>query len=124
MSITAEFCPEICLREFQTPNREPEECIPENLEANKVYDFLKKDQRNYWMYNDIALTETKGNGIVSGPKASVVLLEATHFVKDNKVFTSGKYQVMEVYNDDAIHFESCNKVANKKDGYYDYSDIG
>jgi hypothetical protein len=52
MGIQVEFNPDLALRdisEFKKGNRKEEECIPENLEAGKIYPFLKKDQRNYWL---------------------------------------------------------------------------
>lgn len=45
MGIKVEFNPDLALRnisEYARGSRKLEECIPENLEAGKVYDFLKK----------------------------------------------------------------------------------
>ncbi len=64
MGIKVEFNPDLVLRdisEFKNGNRKIEECISENLEKGKVYSFLKKDQRNYWLFGEIPLVETKGN---------------------------------------------------------------
>jgi len=109
MGIQIEFNPDIALRnisEFKNGNRKIEECIPENLEAGKVYNFLKKDQRNYWFDGEVPLMETKGNAQLSKPIASIRILEATHFLENDKVYTKGKYKVIEVFNDDKIHFNS------------------
>jgi len=82
MGIEVEFNPELALRnisESRSGNRRPEECIPEKLEAGKVYPFLKKGQRNFWLLGEVPLIETKGHGILSRPKASIIILESTHF---------------------------------------------
>ncbi len=87
-----------------------EECIPENLETGKIYPFLKRDQRLYWLHGEIPLIETKGNEVLSGPKASVIILEATHFLDNNEVWTKGKYKVVEVFKDDKIYFDGFSKI--------------
>ncbi|MFA4834072.1 MAG: hypothetical protein WC619_04490 [Patescibacteria group bacterium] len=113
MGIKVEFNPDLALRnisEFKNGNRKAEECVPENLEAGKVYPFLKKEQRNYWLSGEIPLIETKGNEKLSRPKASIIILEATHFVDNNEIWTKGKYKVVAVFNDEDIHFEGFNKV--------------
>ena len=113
MGIKVEFNPDLALRnisEFKNGNRKLEECIPENIEAGKVYSFLKKEQRLYWLYDEIPLVETQGNQILSRPKASVIILEAIHFLKDKEVFTKGTYRVIEAFNDEKIHFEGCAKI--------------
>ena len=116
MGIKIEFNPELCLRnisEFKQGKKVIEECIPENLEADKVYDFLKNEQRNFWLLGEIPLTETKGNGVISRPLASVIILEATHFMKDDDIWTRGKYKITEIFNDDKIHFESTDKIGSR-----------
>ena len=45
MGIKVEFNPDLALRnitEHKNGKRKIEECIPENLEVGKVYDFLKR----------------------------------------------------------------------------------
>ncbi|MDF1497227.1 MAG: hypothetical protein P1P90_04150 [Patescibacteria group bacterium] len=113
MGIQVEFNPDLALRdieEFKKGNRKIEECIPEVLEAGKVYDFLKSGQRNYWLRGELPLLETKGNEVLSRPKASIKILEVTHFLDGEKVFTKGKYKVLDVFNDNAVHFESYKKM--------------
>jgi len=113
MGIQVEFNPDLALRsisEFKAGNRKIEECIPENLEAGKVYEFLKLGQRNYWLNGELPLLETKGNAELSRPKASITILEATHFNRDGKIWTKGKYKVTEVFMDDKIYFESYKKI--------------
>jgi hypothetical protein len=113
MGIQVEFNPDLALRnisEFKAGNRKSEECIPENLEAGKVYEFLKSGQRNYWFGGELPLLETKGSAELSRPKASIVILEATHFDRDGKIWTKGKYRVMEVFSGDKIYFESYKKI--------------
>lgn len=107
MGIKVEFNPDLALldmAEFEKGKRKIEECIPENLEVGKVYNFFKKDQRNYWFHGEIPLIETKGGEVLSRPKASIRILEATHFSNNGEMFTRGKYEVVEVFNDDKIHF--------------------
>ncbi|MDD5031899.1 MAG: hypothetical protein PHR36_02520 [Patescibacteria group bacterium] len=113
MGIKVEFNPDLALRnisEFKNGNRKAEECIPENLEAGKIYPFLKKEQRNYWLSGEIPLLETRGNENLSRPKASIIILEATHFVENSEIWTKGKYKVVEVFNDENIHFEGFDKI--------------
>ena len=117
MGIKVEFNPDLALRnisEFKAGNRAIEECIPENLESGKIYPFLKKEQRNYWLFGEIPLLETRGNQDLSRPKASIIISEATHFIENNEVWTKGKYRVVEVFNDDDIHFEGFDRIGLKK----------
>ena len=70
MGIKVEFNPDLALRnisEYKKGNRKIEECIPEILKVGKVYNFLKNDQRNYWLQGEIPLLETKGNEKLSRP---------------------------------------------------------
>ncbi|MFH1192453.1 MAG: hypothetical protein V1655_03175 [bacterium] len=114
MGIKVEYNPDLALRnisEYKNGNRKSEECIPENMEVNnKIYPFLKHGQRNYWLFGEIPLIETKGNEILSRPKASIVILEATHFIDNGKIYTKGKYKVMQIFNDDKIHFECFDRI--------------
>jgi len=108
MGIKVEFNPDLALRDFsehEKGNRKIEECIPEQLENGKIYDFLKKDQRNYWLHGEIPLIETKGGEKLSRPRASVQILEATHFLDTGEIWTRGKYKVIEVFKDNEIKFE-------------------
>ena len=117
MGINVEFNPDLALRnisEFKAGNRAVEECIPESLEAGKIYSFLKKEQRNYWLSGEIPLIETRGNENLSRPKASIIILEATHFVENNEIWTKGKYKVVEVFIDEDIHFECFDRVGLRK----------
>lgn len=113
MGIKVEFNPDLALRdisEFKGGRRKVEECIPESLEAGKIYDFLKKDQRNYWLRGEIPLIETKGGEKLSRPRASIQILEATHFLADGEVWTRGKFKVIEVFEDNGIKFEGLWRV--------------
>ncbi len=113
MGIQVEFNPDLALRnieEHKKGNRKIEECIPENFEVGKIYDFLKKDQRNYWFHGEVPLVETQGNQQLSKPKASVKILEATHFLDNDQIYTKGKYKVIEIFKDDKIHFECFDKI--------------
>lgn len=109
MGIQVEFNPDLALRnivEFKKGNRQEEECLPENLEQDKVYSFLKSGQRNYWLHGEIPLLETQGNEVLSRPKASIIILEATHFLNNNQIYTKGKYRVVKVLKEGEIYFES------------------
>ena len=117
MGIKVEYNPDLALRnisEYKNGNRKIEECIPGELEAGKIYPFLKRELRNYWLFGEIPLLETKGNEVLSRPKASIIILETTHFVKDKVAYTKGKYKVIEVFNDDEIYFEGFDRVGTKK----------
>jgi len=113
MGIQVEFNPDLALRDFsecESGNRSKDECIPEPLEAGRTYSFLKTGQRNYWLHGEIPLLKTKGNGILSRPIASIRILEATHFLKDNQMYTKGIYEVVEVFQDDVPHFNSYARI--------------
>jgi len=115
MGIQIEFNPDLALRdisEFDNGNRKEEECIPRNLKKGEIHNFLKKGQRNYWIEGEIPLLETKGNQKLSRPLASITILEAIHFLKNNEVWTRGTYKIIETYdpNDPTIHFEGMNKI--------------
>lgn len=114
MGIQVEFNPDLALRafeEFEKGNRHGGECIPENLEKGRTYNFLKKGQRNYWLEGEIPLLETKGGGILSKPLASVIILEATHYYSlEKELWTRGKYKIIEIFDDGRIHFDGFSKV--------------
>lgn len=117
MGIVIEFNPELVLRhfsEFEKGNRKIEECIPKNLEVGKTYDFLKKEQRCYWMLGEVPLRETKGSGNISRPRAGVEILETTNFKKDGIIYTKGKYKVIRVFHDEEIYFEGLELVGLRK----------
>lgn len=116
MGIKVEFNPDLALRdmaEHKNGNRKLAECIPEPLEEGAIYDFLKKDQRNYWLFGEIPLLETKGNEVLSRPKASIIILEATHFLDKGEIWTRGKYKVVKVFRDDKVYFEGFDRVGVK-----------
>jgi hypothetical protein len=113
MGIKIEFNPDLALRnykEFLKGNRKEAECIPAKLVPGETYDFLKSGQRNYWLQGEIPLLETKGNEQLSRPVASIIILEATHFLDKKELFTKGKYKVVEVFSDKEIYFESYARV--------------
>ena len=113
MGIKVEFNPDLALRnisEFVNGLRKKEECIPENLEKGKIYDFLKEGQRNYWIEGEVPLLETKGNQNLSRPVASVIILESTHTPVEGKPCTRGRYVVAEVFSDSKINFDGFNRT--------------
>jgi len=110
MGIEVEFNPGLALRnisKFKVGNRKEEECIPESLEEGKTYSFLKQGQRLFWLEGEIPLLETKGNQQLSRPLAAVEILEVTHFMLDGKIFTKGKYKVVDIFDssDSKAHFD-------------------
>jgi len=119
MGIQVEFNPDLALRKFGTEGREKEECLPERLEKGMICNFLKKGQRNYyisdnplWDFGEIPLMLTEGDEKLSRPIASIKILEATHFLRNGKVWTRGKFKVIEVFdvNDSKINFEAYKRV--------------
>ncbi len=113
MGIQIEFNPDLALRnisEFNSGNRKIEECIPFPLEENETYEFLKDGQRCYWLEGELPLLETKGFGALSKPKASIIILEATHIKYNNKTFTKGKYKVIKILKENEVYFNGINKI--------------
>lgn len=113
MGIKVEYNPDLALRNisyYKDGSRKLEECIPEHLEEGKVYSFLKSDQRNYWLEGELPLLETEGNGVLSLPLASIIILEATHFREKGNNYTKGRYKVVEVFSDDKIKFNGFTKI--------------
>jgi hypothetical protein len=113
MGIQIEFNPDLALRnisEFKEGKRKMEECIPAPLIEGQVYDFLKKEQRCYYLHGEIPLLETKGNQNLSKPKASVIILEAVHFAKDGQIFTKGKYKIVKIIKEGEVYFNGFNKI--------------
>jgi hypothetical protein len=113
MGIQVEFNPDLALRnweQFKNYNCRKEECIPEKLDVGKEYDFLKAGQRLYYLLGEIPLVETKGNQVLSAPKASIVITEVRHLVEEGKLCTRGRYRVVEVFSDGKVHFDGFAKV--------------
>lgn len=113
MGIQVEFNPDLALRhrsEYEKGARAEEECLPAQLEVGQTYAFLKKGQRNYWLHGEIPLLETKGNSQLSLPLASIVILEATHYLQRDEIYTRGRYRVIEVFHDNTAHFNGFAKV--------------
>lgn len=112
MGIKVEFNPDLALRRFGTQNRKIEGCIPEKIEKGNIYNFLKEGLRNYWLEGEVPLLITEGNSKLSQPIASVIIIESTHFKKDNKLWTKRKYKVEEIFDisNNKINFEGLNRV--------------
>jgi hypothetical protein len=108
MGIKIEFNPDLALRniaEFQAGKRKIEECIPTDLKEGEIYPFFKKELRCYWLLGELPLRETQGNQILSKPKASVKMLEVTHFEENGELFTRGKYQIIKILNENSAYFD-------------------
>ncbi len=121
MGIQIEFNPDLALRDisyYHSGKRTLEECIPETLEAGKEYDFLKEGQRNYWFQGEIPLLQIDGNQQLSRPLASIVIIEATHYLEKGKVYTCGVYRVEKVLDPESseVYFEGMNVNPNYKIG--------
>lgn len=122
MGIQVEFNPDLALRdisEYKSGKRKIEECVPELLEKGKIYDFLKKGQRLYylsdnefWGNGQLPLCKTGGKEDLSRPIASVKIIEFTHFLDKGECHTRGKYKVIDVFDekDPAIHFEGLKRI--------------
>ena len=123
MGIQVEFNPDLALRVYGTPDREESECLPQNLIEGEIYNFLKKEQRifwltdnKYWNQGEMPLVMTKGNQQLSRPIASIKIIEVTHFLLKGEPYTKGKYQIIEVFNqeDNEIKFESYKRINKNK----------
>jgi len=112
MGISVEFNPDLCLRKYGTEGRDPLECLPKELNEDRCYEFLKKGQRNYWFDGEVPLRITEGEGCLSRPIASAVIMEATHCRINGMVWTKGVYRVTEVFSpeDKRIHFDGLEKI--------------
>jgi len=115
MGIQTEYNPDLALRnirEYQKKRRRLEECIPDPLEKDKVYEFLKKGQRDFWLFGEVPLVETKGNQQLSRPLAAIIIKEPTHFIMDGEAYTCGKYRVIDVFdpNDPRPHFNGFARI--------------
>jgi hypothetical protein len=121
MGIAVEFSSELTLREFSEfaeGNKQKEECISEPIVEGETYDFLKKDQRIYWLnedsfwnFGEMPLVKTTGEGKSTNPIASIKMLEVTHFIKEKEIWTKGKFKVIKIIKQGEIYFNSCS--ANK-----------
>jgi hypothetical protein len=117
MGIQVEFNPDLALRnfsEYKNGNRKIEECIPEKIEENTIYSFLKEGQRFYWLEGELPLLETKGVGNLSKPKASIIILEAIHFRENNRNYTRGKYKVIKILKEGEIYFNGIIKYNDRR----------
>jgi hypothetical protein len=113
MGITVEFNPDLALRNtkaIKQDHRLKDECIPSPLETGKTYSFLKHGQRFYWLHDELPLVETEGEGKLTPPIASIIILEVTHFKEDGEVMTKGKYKVIKVLEKGEIYFNGINKI--------------
>jgi hypothetical protein len=113
MGIKVEYNPDLALRniaEFKAGKRKREECIPLPLKKGKVYNFLKKEQRLYWLHGEIPLLETAGDQKLSLPIASIIILEATHILINKEVWTKGRYKIVEIFKDKQPHFNGFAKI--------------
>lgn len=113
MPINMQFAPDLVLRnirEFKNGNRALEECIPESMQEGAEYVFLKEGQRAYWLDGEQPLLEKLEDGNLSTPRASIIILEVTHFKQDGKIYSRGKYQIVKVLQETEIYFNGCEPI--------------
>jgi 8-oxo-dGTP diphosphatase len=115
MGIEVEFNQDLALRSFDdylAGRRRAEECIPQKLEKGKVYRFLKKGQRVYWFAGEIPLRLTTGSQNLSKPIASILIIEASHFIEQTEIWTHGLFQVMDIFdiNDNKVYFDGFDRI--------------
>lgn len=114
MGIQVEYNPDLALRnrsEYVDGKRGIYECIPERLEAGLGCNFDKRGQRLYWLLGELPLHETDGKGNLSRPLASIVIKEATHYMKGDEIWTKGYFEVVEVFDSTncRVEFEAWNR---------------
>lgn len=113
MSINMKFAPDLVLRnfsEYKKNQKQKEECIPEDLKENNVYEFLKTGQRAYWLEGEQPLLEKAETGNISTPIASVIIFEVTHFIENKKLYTKGQYKVVRVLAKGELYFNGCEPI--------------
>ncbi|OHA58036.1 MAG: hypothetical protein A2607_00655 [Candidatus Vogelbacteria bacterium RIFOXYD1_FULL_42_15] len=113
MGIQVEFNPDLALRdikEYKSGKRKLAECLPTTLKKGKINNFLKKGQRNYWLFGELPLLETKGHGNLSLPLASIKIIEYTHVLISGEVWTKGKYKIIEIIYKEEIRFNGFAKI--------------
>jgi len=86
----------------------------------EIYSFLKKDQRLYWLHGELPLLETSGNQALSAPIASVIILEATHYLDNGIVWTKGKYKIIKIFKDQKVHFNGFTRIYEKEYLYFQF----
>ena len=112
MGIIVEYNPDLALRdieEFKKGARLEDECVPEKLIVGVRYPFRKKGQRLYWLLGELPLIKTDGQKL-SLPIASIIIQSVEHTLLDNDVWTTGTYEVKEVYADETPHFNGFAKI--------------
>ena len=94
------FDKKLALRKHGTPRKKEAECLPSELRAGQEYAFLTDGQRLFWLKDAIPLVETDRTR-ESSPLASIVILDATYFMINNRrTYTAGTYVIKEVYGRD------------------------
>lgn len=87
----------LALRPYGTSGRDPEECLPSNLEAGSKYDFEKKGggRRIHPLSRPIPLHLTYGNNRVQRPPiAAITIIRPHHDVlSTGEIITIGQYRV-------------------------------
>lgn len=110
MGVPVEFNTVLALRDRRMSgdvSRATDELLPETLAKGDEHAFTKRGQRIYRLDVEIPLVVTHGNHDISRPLAAVVILEATHVLRDGAYWTIGRYRITEVFSSDdpTIHFE-------------------
>ena len=115
MGVPVEFNSVLALRNHSAASgdeRSAMERIPASLVAGSVHEFLKSGQRIYRLDVEIPLVETRGGHDISRPLASIMIIEATHVLRDGAYWTKGTYRIAEVFDpaDPAVHFEFAHRA--------------
>lgn len=112
MGIVVEYNPDLALRDFSlftSGERAEDECVPEPLTVGSVYPFRKKGQRLYWLHGELPLLKTDDKTL-SLPIASIIIRSVEHRANEGEVWTTGTYEVCEIFTDDTPHFNGFAKV--------------
>ncbi len=88
MGIELEFETELALRPYGTGEINTNEFLPKLLKKKGVHKFLKPEQRNYWLKGEMPLKEIGEEQQLSGPLASIIIIESTHFLHHGEVYMS------------------------------------
>lgn len=113
MGIQTEYNPDLALRSYEyieQEGRAKDECLPQQIKVGMEYSFLKKGQRNFYLLGEIPLLTTQGNSKLSMPIASIQIIQATHFIFQNQIWTKGTYKVTELILKDQIRYNGFAKL--------------
>ena len=85
----------LALRHNKSPDRKPEECLPDIIKEGFFYKFLKDRYRIFPIGRQIPLVKTEGEGRLSDTLAQVIITQQTQYMLGGNIFTKGEYVVTE-----------------------------